>query len=138
LVSKLWLAGRFRRGRLFLAGEAAHAYSPATGQGMNAAIQDAANLGWKLAFAAEHPAARPARPSRRHVLLDRDAGRLDVLRPGRLVTVHRLGSVPGRGLAVVRPDGYIGFRSGTADVGQLTTWLARVSAADLPGARSRA
>jgi hypothetical protein len=73
-----------------------------------------------------------------HVLLDRDAGRLDVLRPGRLVTVHRLGSVPGRGLAVVRPDGYIGFRSGTADVGQLTTWLARVSAADLPGARSRA
>jgi 2-polyprenyl-6-methoxyphenol hydroxylase-like FAD-dependent oxidoreductase len=49
------LAGRFRRGRLFLAGEAAHAYSPATGQGMNAAIQDAANLGWKLAFAAARP-----------------------------------------------------------------------------------
>jgi len=49
------VAGRFRRGRLFLAGEAAHAYSPATGQGMNAAIQDAANLGWKLAFAATRP-----------------------------------------------------------------------------------
>ena len=46
------LASRFRRGRLFLAGEAAHAFSPATGQGMNAAIQDAANLGWRLAFAA--------------------------------------------------------------------------------------
>ncbi len=46
------VAGRFRRGRLFLAGDAAHAYSPATGQGMNAALQDAANLGWKLAFAA--------------------------------------------------------------------------------------
>lgn len=45
------IADRFRRGRLFLAGDAAHAYSPATGQGMNAAIQDAANLGWKLAFA---------------------------------------------------------------------------------------
>ena len=45
------LASRFRRGRLCLAGEAAHAFSPATGQGMNAAIQDAANLGWKLAFA---------------------------------------------------------------------------------------
>ena len=44
-------AERFRHGRLFLAGDAAHAYSPATGQGMNAAIQDAANLGWKLAFA---------------------------------------------------------------------------------------
>lgn len=46
------VADRFRGGRLFLAGDAAHAYSPATGQGMNAAIQDAANLGWKLAFAA--------------------------------------------------------------------------------------
>jgi 2-polyprenyl-6-methoxyphenol hydroxylase-like FAD-dependent oxidoreductase len=48
-------AERFRHGRLFLAGDAAHAYSPATGQGMNAAIQDAANLGWKLAFAASQP-----------------------------------------------------------------------------------
>jgi 2-polyprenyl-6-methoxyphenol hydroxylase-like FAD-dependent oxidoreductase len=49
------VASQFRRGRLYLAGDAAHAYSPATGQGMNAAIQDAANLGWKLAFAAPHP-----------------------------------------------------------------------------------
>jgi 2-polyprenyl-6-methoxyphenol hydroxylase-like FAD-dependent oxidoreductase len=49
------VASRFRQGRLFLAGDAAHAYSPATGQGMNAAIQDAANLGWKLAFAAARP-----------------------------------------------------------------------------------
>ncbi|WP_432118529.1 FAD-dependent monooxygenase [Streptomyces sp. bgisy032] len=46
------LAHRFRRGRLFLAGDAAHNYSPATGQGMNAGIQDAVNLGWKLGFAA--------------------------------------------------------------------------------------
>ncbi|MGO8957230.1 MAG: FAD-dependent monooxygenase [Streptosporangiaceae bacterium] len=46
------IAQRFRRGHLYLVGDAAHAYSPATGQGMNAAIQDAANLGWKLAFAA--------------------------------------------------------------------------------------
>jgi 2-polyprenyl-6-methoxyphenol hydroxylase-like FAD-dependent oxidoreductase len=46
------VAERFSRGRLFLVGDAAHAYSPATGQGLNAAIQDAANLGWKLAFAA--------------------------------------------------------------------------------------
>jgi len=49
------VASQFRAGRLFLAGDAAHAYSPATGQGMNAAIQDAANLGWKLAFAAARP-----------------------------------------------------------------------------------
>jgi 2-polyprenyl-6-methoxyphenol hydroxylase-like FAD-dependent oxidoreductase len=43
------IAERFRRDRLFLAGDAAHAYSPATGQGMNTGIQDALNLGWKLA-----------------------------------------------------------------------------------------
>jgi 2-polyprenyl-6-methoxyphenol hydroxylase-like FAD-dependent oxidoreductase len=49
------VAERFHRGRLYLAGDAAHAYSPATGQGMNAAIQDASNIGWKLAFAtAQH------------------------------------------------------------------------------------
>jgi 2-polyprenyl-6-methoxyphenol hydroxylase-like FAD-dependent oxidoreductase len=45
------LATHFRQGRLFLLGDAAHAYSPATGQGMNTGIQDAVNLGWKLAFA---------------------------------------------------------------------------------------
>jgi 2-polyprenyl-6-methoxyphenol hydroxylase-like FAD-dependent oxidoreductase len=50
------VAERFRSGRLFLVGDAAHAYSPATGQGMNAAIQDAANLGWKLAFAGSQSA----------------------------------------------------------------------------------
>jgi 2-polyprenyl-6-methoxyphenol hydroxylase-like FAD-dependent oxidoreductase len=49
------VAEAFRRGRLYLAGDAAHAYSPATGQGMNAGIQDALNLGWKLAFAAAQP-----------------------------------------------------------------------------------
>lgn len=45
------LAASFRRGRLFLAGDAAHAHSPAAAQGMNTGILDAVNLGWKLAFA---------------------------------------------------------------------------------------
>ena len=45
------VATRYRRGPVFLAGDAAHASSPAGGQGMNTGIQDAANLGWKLAFA---------------------------------------------------------------------------------------
>lgn len=40
---------RYRVGRVFLAGDAAHVHSPAGGQGMNTGIQDAANLGWKLA-----------------------------------------------------------------------------------------
>ncbi|RFU49375.1 FAD-dependent monooxygenase [Paraburkholderia sp. DHOC27] len=44
------LATRYRVGRVFLAGDAAHIHSPAGGQGMNTGIQDAANLGWKLAY----------------------------------------------------------------------------------------
>ena len=238
------VASRFQRGRLFLAGDAAHAYSPATGQGLNAAIQDAANLGWKLAFATSGPAGGPllgsydrerrpvagqllaltdlafwaeagtgpvpsalrarlaplaaplvpaltrgrlaasgvrllsqlnvsyrgsplsvegtprrprgpragdrlpdrlvradgrsvrlhkllARPGV-HILLDRDADRLEDLAPGRFVAVHRITSAPGCGVTVVRPDGYIGFRAGTAEAGQLAAWLALAGAATGP------
>lgn len=231
------VASRFRAGRLFLAGDAAHAYSPATGQGMNAAIQDAANLGWKLAFAAARadsavlldsydrerrpvarqvlgmshlafwgeagtgcvasalrgrvaPLAAPLVPTvmarRRlvaagirllsqltvnyrgsslsvagasrsrggpvagdrlpdrtvstdgnsmrlhellarpgvHVLLDRDAP-TPAIGPLRcpLVQVRRLTSSPGRGLTVIRPDGYIGLRTDIADAARLDAWL---------------
>jgi 2-polyprenyl-6-methoxyphenol hydroxylase-like FAD-dependent oxidoreductase len=42
------LADRFRAGRVFLAGDAAHVHSPAGGQGLNTRVQDAYNLGWKL------------------------------------------------------------------------------------------
>jgi 2-polyprenyl-6-methoxyphenol hydroxylase-like FAD-dependent oxidoreductase len=40
---------RFRRGRAFILGDAAHIHSPAGGQGMNTGIGDAINLAWKLA-----------------------------------------------------------------------------------------
>lgn len=42
-------AERYRLGRVFLAGDAAHIHYPAGGQGQNLGIQDAVNLGWKLA-----------------------------------------------------------------------------------------
>jgi hypothetical protein len=61
-----------------------------------------------------------------HILLDRDADRLDGLATGRFVAVHRLTSIPGRGITMVRPDGHIGFRSRVVEVGQLTAWLALV------------
>ncbi|MGE2719547.1 FAD-dependent monooxygenase [Mycolicibacterium celeriflavum] len=44
-------ADRYREGRVFLAGDAAHVHSPLGGQGMNTGIGDAMNLGWKLAAA---------------------------------------------------------------------------------------
>jgi 2-polyprenyl-6-methoxyphenol hydroxylase-like FAD-dependent oxidoreductase len=55
----IWLAGfringrkvsKYRWGRAFLAGDAAHIHSPAGGQGMNTGMQDAFNLAWKLAL----------------------------------------------------------------------------------------
>lgn len=52
-------ATRYRSGRVFLAGDAAHIHSPAGAQGMNTGIQDAVNLGWKLGLVA--PAAVPRR-----------------------------------------------------------------------------
>ncbi|MGY2011488.1 FAD-dependent monooxygenase [Nocardia gipuzkoensis] len=43
------LVTEYRRGRVLLAGDAAHVHLPAGGQGMNTGVQDAVNLGWKLA-----------------------------------------------------------------------------------------
>jgi 2-polyprenyl-6-methoxyphenol hydroxylase-like FAD-dependent oxidoreductase len=239
------LAPAFRRGRLFLADDAAHAYSPATGQGMNAGIQDATNLGWKLAFASASfgrpldelstlldsyeterrpeafrrlllthavfwgeastallpswlrgtaaPAAAPAVSLvlHRRRLVDeairtvsqlrvhyRDsplsvdgnpapgapggratacptstspspdvrggctgwwprpgctcwripgAATTDLSGLGSRVTVHRLEQAPGRGVTLVRPDGYVGFRGASGDRAGLMAWLSRVA-----------
>jgi 2-polyprenyl-6-methoxyphenol hydroxylase-like FAD-dependent oxidoreductase len=247
------LATHFRRGPLFLAGDAAHVHSPAGGQGMNTGIQDALNLGWKLAFAAGsehvgagrprtellgsyererrpadrrvlwathaifwaeaslHPLAQlgrsvlvplgaplvpwltrqrplvargagmlsrfglhyrrsplsieattpgPARRSVRgpragsrlpdaqvtcegrrvrlhaliaepgvHVLLQRDADAVDERLLGPRIHVHRLTDRPGRGVAIIRPDGYIGFRAAVVDQGQVGDWLRLVGLA---------
>lgn len=62
LVDPAWLARfrihcrqveQYRRGRVFLAGDAAHIHSPVGGQGLNTGIQDAHNLAWKLALVAQ-------------------------------------------------------------------------------------
>lgn len=42
-------AAEYRRGRVLVAGDAAHVHSPVGGQGLNLGLQDAVNLGWKLA-----------------------------------------------------------------------------------------
>ncbi|MFC7549003.1 FAD-dependent oxidoreductase [Plantactinospora sp. GCM10030261] len=56
------LATDYRRGRILLAGDAAHTHSPIGGQGMNTGIGDAENLAWKLALVIEGRAG--------HTLLD--------------------------------------------------------------------
>ena len=232
------LAAAFRRGRVFLVGDAAHAHSPAGGQGMNTGIQDAVNLGWKLAFASRggapaggpllasyelerRPVAQRVRaltrllfwaeagtgplptlvrgqlapraagllgqivrhrppgaagvwllaqfwvnyrasvlsidtrpcPLRRpragdwlpddqvladgrsvslhdllaspglHVLLDRDAASVEEALAGSDVCVHRLTSRKGHGLQVIRPDGYVGYRSAAVDLPEVRAWL---------------
>lgn len=239
------IASLFRVGPVFLAGDAAHTHSPAGGQGMNAGMQDAINLGWKLAFAARAAALggdtetllasyererrpvdrrilglthllfwaesgmgpmptfgrgvlaplvslalpiltrqrrilaaglrllsqlsvryprsllsvegvaggpRALRAGRRlpdgvvdcrghrsriheviarpgiHVLLERDAHDLDRWDLGALVYVHRIMNWRGSGVIAVRPDGYIGFRSGVADRNRLKEWLMLVAA----------
>jgi 2-polyprenyl-6-methoxyphenol hydroxylase-like FAD-dependent oxidoreductase len=62
MFNPIWLASfrinerkvrDYRKGRVFLAGDAAHIHSPAGGQGMNTGMQDAFNLAWKLALVVE-------------------------------------------------------------------------------------
>lgn len=50
-------ASRFRAGRCFLLGDAAHVHSPVGAQGMNTGLQDAYNLAWKLSLVVKHQTA---------------------------------------------------------------------------------
>jgi 2-polyprenyl-6-methoxyphenol hydroxylase-like FAD-dependent oxidoreductase len=89
-------AASYRDRRVLLAGDAAHVHSPAGGQGLNTGVQDAVNLGWKLAqvvnetapeslldtyHAERHPvAARVLRNTMAQVALMRPGERIEALR----------------------------------------------------------
>jgi 2-polyprenyl-6-methoxyphenol hydroxylase-like FAD-dependent oxidoreductase len=89
-------AASYREGRILLAGDAAHVHSPVGGQGLNTGVQDAVNLGWKLAevvhktapeslldtyHAERHPvAARVLRTTMAQVALMRVDDRTEALR----------------------------------------------------------
>jgi 2-polyprenyl-6-methoxyphenol hydroxylase-like FAD-dependent oxidoreductase len=88
-------AATYRNGRVLLAGDAAHVHSPVGGQGLNIGVQDAVNLGWKLAqvvkdlspdslldtyHAERHPvAARVLRNTMAQVALRRPDDRIEAL-----------------------------------------------------------
>jgi 2-polyprenyl-6-methoxyphenol hydroxylase-like FAD-dependent oxidoreductase len=89
-------ADTYRKGRVLLAGDAAHVHSPIGGQGLNLGVQDAVNLGWKLALvvrgrapeslldtytAERHPvAARVLRNTRAQVALMRPGAQVEAMR----------------------------------------------------------
>ena len=89
-------AASYRKGRVLLAGDAAHVHYPVGGQGLNIGVQDAVNLGWKLALvvkgtssevlldtyhAERHPvAARVLRTTMAQTPLTRSDDRIDALR----------------------------------------------------------
>jgi 2-polyprenyl-6-methoxyphenol hydroxylase-like FAD-dependent oxidoreductase len=84
------VADRFRSGRIFLLGDAAHIHSPVGGQGMNTGIGDAVNLSWKLAA----------------VLRERaDASLLDTYEPERIAFARRLVATTDRAFTVVTASG---------------------------------
>ena len=96
------VADRFRRGRAFLLGDAAHIHSPVGGQGMNTGIADAVNLAWKLAAVLRGgaPAAlldsyEPERIAfARRLVATTDRVFTAATSPGRLARLVRVGVVP--------------------------------------------
>ena len=80
------VAERFREGRAFLLGDAAHIHSPVGGQGMNTGIGDAVNLAWKLAAALQGRA---------------DAKILDSYEPERIAFARRLVATTDQAFALV-------------------------------------
>ncbi len=89
------VADRFRTGRAFLAGDAAHIHSPVGGQGMNTGIGDAVNLAWKLAAVVDGQA---------HAAL------LDSYEPERLAFARRLVASTDRAFTAVTSRGAIAKR----------------------------
>ncbi len=84
------VADRFRRGRAFLLGDAAHIHSPVGGQGMNTGIGDAVNLAWKLAAVLHGRAA---------------SALLDTFEPERMAFARRLVATTDRAFTGVTSSG---------------------------------
>ncbi len=89
------VADRFRAGRAFLLGDAAHIHSPVGGQGMNTGIGDAVNLAWKLAAVVNGCA---------------DPSLLDSYEPERIAFARRLVATTDQAFTYVTSNGPIARR----------------------------
>ncbi|WP_326592212.1 FAD-dependent monooxygenase [Streptomyces brevispora] len=100
------MADRYRVGRVFLAGDAAHVHSIAGGLGMNTGIQDAYNLGWKLARVATGRAAPQLLDTYEEERLPIAAHTLDITAERLRATLEAI-KEPGGGLdSAVTPQTY--------------------------------
>ena len=105
------VANRFREGRVFLLGDAAHIHSPVGGQGMNTGIGDAVNLAWKLA-----------------AVLKEEAGEelLETYEPERIAFARRLVATTDRIFTFVIRRGRFARGIRTRLVPRLVPWLFRL------------
>jgi 2-polyprenyl-6-methoxyphenol hydroxylase-like FAD-dependent oxidoreductase len=107
------VASKFRGGRAFLLGDAAHVHSPVGGQGMNTGIGDAVNLAWKLA-AVLHGAA--------------DDSLLETYEPERIAFARRLVATTDRVFAFVTNQGPLAWRIRTRIMPPIAHLLFRLEA----------
>jgi 2-polyprenyl-6-methoxyphenol hydroxylase-like FAD-dependent oxidoreductase len=105
------VADRFRQGRAFLLGDAAHIHSPVGGQGMNTGIGDAVNLAWKLAAVLTKGASD---------------GLLDTYEPERIAFARRLVATTDRVFTLVTERGTVARFIRTRLVPRLVPWLFRL------------
>ncbi len=106
------VAAKFREGRAFLLGDAAHVHSPVGGQGMNTGIGDAVNLAWKLAAVLNG--------SGRESLLD-------TYEPERIAFARRLVATTDRVFTVVTKQGSVARWVRTRFVPLMLPWLFRLA-----------
>jgi 2-polyprenyl-6-methoxyphenol hydroxylase-like FAD-dependent oxidoreductase len=107
------VADRFRSGRVFLLGDAAHIHSPVGGQGMNTGIGDAVNLSWKLAA----------------VLRDRAAeSLLETYEPERIAFARQLVATTDRAFTAVTAPGALARAVRTKVVPMLAPIVTRIAA----------
>jgi len=107
------VAERFRSGRVFLLGDAAHIHSPVGGQGMNTGIGDAVNLSWKLAAVLRGRA---------------DASLLETYEPERIAFARRLVATTDRAFTFATAPGRLARMVRTKLVPALAPTVTRIGA----------